>query len=152
MKILSVVGNRPQFIKAAPLSEALHAAGLEEVVVHTGQHYDRALSDVFFEELGLAPPAYMLGVGGLQRDELLARLQTLIQDALGKEQPDGVLVYGDTHSTPAGARAAAALDLPVAHVEAGLRSGDFSMPEEHNRIETDRLATLLLVPDERSAA
>src|SRR4051812_35965635 len=123
MKIVSVVGNRPQFIKSAPLSEALRSAGHDEVVVHTGQHYDRALSDVFFEELGLAPAAYMLGIGGLQRDELLARLQPLIEDTLRKEQPDGVLVYGDTNSTLAGARAAAAVGLPVAHVEAGLRSG-----------------------------
>ncbi len=152
MKIVSVVGNRPQFIKSAPLSEALRAAGHDEVVVHTGQHYDRELSDVFFEELGLAPAAYMLGIGGLPRDELLARLQPLIEDAVRAEEPDGVLVFGDTNSTLAGARAAAAIGVPVAHVEAGLRSGDLSMPEEHNRIETDRLAALLLAPDERSAA
>src|SRR6476659_5179635 len=137
MKIVSVVGNRPQFIKSAPLSEALGDAGHEEVVVHTGQHYDRELSDVFFEELGLAPPAYMLGIGGLARDELLARLQPIIEEAVQAEEPDAVLVFGDTNSTLAGARAAAALGTPVAHVEAGLRSGDLSMPEEHNRIETD---------------
>jgi UDP-GlcNAc3NAcA epimerase len=152
MKIVSVVGNRPQFIKSAPLSEALRGAGHEEVVVHTGQHYDRQLSDVFFEELGLAPPAYMLGVGGLPRDELLEALQPLIEGAVRDERPDAVLVFGDTNSTLAGARAAVAAGVPFAHVEAGLRSGDLTMPEEHNRIETDRLATLLLAPDERSAA
>jgi UDP-GlcNAc3NAcA epimerase len=151
MKIVSVVGNRPQFIKSAPLSEALRGAGHEEVTVHTGQHYDRELSDVFFEELGLAAPAYRLEVGGLQRDAMLARLQPLIEEIVERERPDAVLVYGDTNSTLAGARAAVAQGVPMAHVEAGLRSGDWSMPEEHNRVETDRLAALLLCPDERSA-
>ena len=150
MKILSVVGNRPQFIKSAPLSEALRAAGHQEVVLHTGQHYDRELSEVFFEELGLAEPAYRLGIGGLPRDEMLARLQPPIEDAVAAEQPDWVLVYGDTNSTLAGARAARAAGVPLAHVEAGLRSGDWSMPEEHNRVETDQIAQLLLCPDERS--
>ena len=150
MKVLSVVGNRPQFIKSAPLSEALRAAGHEEVVVHTGQHYDRELSDIFFEELGLAPPAYQLGIGGLPRDEMLARLQPPLEQAIAGERPDTVLVYGDTNSTLAGARAGVALDVPVAHVEAGLRSGDWSMPEEHNRVETDRLSALLFCPDDRS--
>jgi UDP-GlcNAc3NAcA epimerase len=150
VRILSVVGNRPQFIKSAPLSAALRDAGHEEVVVHTGQHYDRELSDVFFEELGLAEPAYQLGIGGLPRDELIARLQPLIEEAITDERPDWVLVFGDTNSTLAGARAAHVRDAALAHVEAGLRSGDWSMPEEHNRVETDRLATLLLCPDERS--
>jgi UDP-GlcNAc3NAcA epimerase len=150
MKLVAVVGNRPQFIKSAPLSEALRGAGHEEVVVHTGQHYDRELSDLFFEELGLAEPAYRLGIGGLPRDEMLARLQPLIEKVVAGERPDWVLVYGDTNSTLAGARAAAARRVPLAHVEAGLRSGDWSMPEEHNRVETDRLAALLLCPDERS--
>jgi UDP-N-acetylglucosamine 2-epimerase len=151
MKIVSVVGNRPQFVKSAPLSDALRNAGHEEVTVHTGQHYDRELSDVFFEELGLAAPAYRLEIGGLQRDEMLERLQPLIEDIVERERPEAVLVYGDTNSTLAGARAAVARRVPVAHVEAGLRSGDWSMPEEHNRVETDRLAALLLCPDERSA-
>jgi UDP-N-acetylglucosamine 2-epimerase len=150
MKLVSVVGNRPQFIKSAPLSEALRDAGLEEVVVHTGQHYDRELSDVFFEELGLAEPSHRLGVGGLPRDEMLTRLQPLIERLIDDERPDAVIVFGDTNSTLAGARAAAARGTQLAHVEAGLRSGDWSMPEEHNRVETDRLATLLLCPDERS--
>jgi UDP-GlcNAc3NAcA epimerase len=150
VKVLSVVGNRPQFIKSAPLSVALREQGLDEVVLHTGQHYDRELSDVFFEELALAEPAYRLGIGALAREEMLARMQPEIEKALQREQPDWALVYGDTNSTLAGARAAAATGIPLAHVEAGLRSGDWSMPEEHNRVETDRLAQLLFCPDERS--
>jgi UDP-GlcNAc3NAcA epimerase len=152
VKIVSVVGNRPQFIKSGPLSEALREAGHDEVVVHTGQHYDRELSGIFFEELGLPPPAHRLEIGGLARDEMLARMEPVLEDVIRAEAPDWVLVYGDTNSTLAGARAARTLDVPVAHVEAGLRSGDWSMPEEHNRTETDRLSALLLCPDERSAA
>lgn len=152
MKVLSVVGNRPQFIKSAPLSLALARAGLDEVVVHTGQHYDAELSEVFFAELRLAEPAYRLGIGGMARDEMLARMEPQIRDAIGLERPDWVLVYGDTNSTLAGARAAVACGVPVAHVEAGLRSGDWSMPEERNRVETDRICQLLLCPDDRSAA
>jgi UDP-GlcNAc3NAcA epimerase len=151
MKIVSIVGNRPQFIKSGPLSEALRDAGHDEVVVHTGQHYDRELSEIFFEELGLAPPAYRLGIGGLGRDEMLAQMQPALEDVIRGEQPDWAIVYGDTNSTLAGARAGSAVGVPVAHVEAGLRSGDWSMPEEHNRVETDRLAALLLCPDDRSA-
>jgi UDP-N-acetylglucosamine 2-epimerase len=150
VNLVSIVGNRPQFIKSAPLSEALRNARHGEVVVHTGQHYDPELSDVFFEELGLNEPAYRLGIGGLPRDEMLARIQPAIEEVIADERPDAVIVFGDTNSTLAGARAAAAKGTPLAHVEAGLRSGDWSMPEEHNRVETDRLATLLLCPDERS--
>jgi UDP-GlcNAc3NAcA epimerase len=150
MKVLSIVGNRPQFIKSAPLSVALRDRKIEEVTLHTGQHYDRELSAVFFEELGLGEPAYRLGVATLPRDEMLARMQPGIEEALGQERPAWALVYGDTNSTLAGARAAAATGVPLAHVEAGLRSGDWTMPEEHNRVETDRLAQLLLCPDERS--
>ncbi len=152
VKILSVVGNRPQFIKSGPLSVALREAGHQEVVVHTGQHYDRELSQIFFEELELAEPAYRLGIGGLPRDEMLARMQPRIEEAVDAERPDWVIVFGDTNSTLAGARAADATGVPAAHVEAGLRSGDWSMPEEHNRVETDRIAQLLLAPDERSRA
>jgi UDP-GlcNAc3NAcA epimerase len=144
VKVLSVVGNRPQFIKSGPLSVALRDRGIEEVVVHTGQHYDRELSEVFFEELELPPPAYSLA---LQTADV-ARLTPAIAGAVGAERPAWVLVYGDTNSTLAGARAAGA--IPVAHVEAGLRSGDLTMPEEHNRIEVDRLSSLLFTPDERS--
>jgi UDP-GlcNAc3NAcA epimerase len=150
--VLSVVGNRPQFIKSAPLSEALRKARIEEVTLHTGQHYDPELSHVFFQELQLAEPRYRLGVGGRSRDEMLAALGPGIGEAIGGEEPDWVLVYGDTNSTLGGARAAAEARVPLAHVEAGLRSHDLSMPEEHNRIETDRLSQLLFAPDERSRA
>jgi len=146
VKIASIVGNRPQFIKAAPTSVALREHGLGEVVVHTGQHYDRELSQVFFEELGLAEPRYRLDL----RTADPQVMQPPIEACLAEERPDWVLVYGDTNSTLAGALAASSLKLPLAHVEAGLRSGDLSMPEERNRIETDRLAQLLLCPDERS--
>jgi UDP-N-acetylglucosamine 2-epimerase len=117
-------------------------------VVHTGQHYDHALSQVFFEELGLPEPAHRLDL----RTSDPALMQGPIGDVIAAEAPDLVLVFGDTHSTLAGARAAVAAGLPLAHVEAGLRSGDLSMPEEHARIEVDRIASLLLSPDERSAA
>ena len=150
--MLSVVGNRPQFIKSGPVSEALRGAAIEEVVLHSGQHYDPELSQVFFDELGLAEPRHRLDVGGLPRDEMLAALRPGLLEAIGAEQPDWVLVYGDTNSTLGGARAAAEAGVPLAHVEAGLRSYDLSMPEEHNRIESDRLAQLLLAPDERSRA
>jgi UDP-GlcNAc3NAcA epimerase len=150
VKVLSIVGNRPQFIKSAPLSVALREREIEEVTLHTGQHFDRELSAVFFEELGLAEPRYRLGIDSLPHDEMLARMQPGIADALTQERPDWALVYGDTNSTLAGARAAAAVGIDLAHVEAGLRSGDWTMPEEHNRVETDRLAQLLLCPDERS--
>jgi UDP-N-acetylglucosamine 2-epimerase len=150
VKVLSVVGNRPQFIKSGPVSEALRERGIEEVVVHTGQHYDPELSQVFFDELGLGEPRYRLEVGGLGRDEMLAALRPGLLDAVAAERPDWMLVYGDTNSTLGGARAAAEAGVPLAHVEAGLRSYDHSMPEEHNRIETDRLSQLLFAPDERS--
>jgi UDP-GlcNAc3NAcA epimerase len=148
MKVLSVVGNRPQFIKSAPLSLALREAEIDEVVLHTGQHYDRELSQVFFDELGLAEPAYRLDLHSADPDAMEPR----ILEAQSAERPDWTIVYGDTNSTAAGARAAVAGNVPVAHVEAGLRSGDLSMPEERNRIEVDGLAQLLLAPDDRSRA
>ena len=151
MKILSVVGNRPQFIKAAPLSIALREREIDEVTLHTGQHYDPELSQVFFEELGLTEPAYSLGIGGLPHQEMVAAMRPGILDAIAAERPDWVLVYGDTASTLAGARAAKEAGVPLAHVESGMRSGDWSMPEEHIRVEVDRTSTLLLCPDERSA-
>ena len=144
MNVLSVVGNRPQFIKSGPVSVALRDAGIDEIVLHTGQHYDREMSEVFFEELGLDEPRYRLDLHtadpGAMRPGIAA--------AVAAERPDWVLVYGDTNSTLAGAEAAGA--ARVAHVEAGLRSGDLSMPEERNRIAVDRVAALLLCPDERS--
>jgi UDP-N-acetylglucosamine 2-epimerase len=145
VKVLSVVGNRPQFIKSGPLSVALRDAAIDEVVVHTGQHWDPEMSAVFFEELGLPEPAYRLDLRTADPDAMTPR----IREAVERERPDWVLVYGDTNSTLAGAGAAG--EVPVAHVEAGLRSFDLSMPEERNRIAVDRLAALLLCPDERSA-
>jgi UDP-N-acetylglucosamine 2-epimerase len=146
MKVFSVVGNRPQFVKAAPTSVALRERGIDEIVLHTGQHYDRALSEVFFEELGLHEPRYALDL----RTANPAEMQAAIAGPLREERPDWVLVYGDTNSTLAGGLAAADAGVSLAHVEAGLRSGDLSMPEERNRIEVDRRSQLLFAPDERS--
>jgi len=145
VRLLTVVGNRPQFIKSAPLSTALREAGIEEIVVHTGQHWDPTLSAVFFEELGLAEPAVTLDL----RTSDVSTIEEALREAIADHVPDAVLVYGDTNSTLAGARAGAG--LPVAHVEAGLRSGDLTMPEERNRIEVDRVSAVLFAPDERSA-
>jgi UDP-N-acetylglucosamine 2-epimerase len=146
MRVLSVVGNRPQFIKSAPLSTSLRDVGIDEIALHTGQHYDPELSQIFFEELGLGEPRYRLDL----RQSDPHKMVPGIREAVEREKPDWVLVYGDTNSTLAGAQAAGA--TPVAHVEAGLRSFDLSMPEERNRIAVDRIAKLLLCPDERSAA
>jgi UDP-GlcNAc3NAcA epimerase len=148
MKILSVVGNRPQFVKSAPLSLALRDAGIDEVVLHTGQHYDAEMSQVFFDELGLAMPAYRLELHTAD----VARMEPAIGEALARESADTVLVYGDTNSTLAGARAGDAAGVLLAHVEAGLRSGDLTMPEERNRIEVDRISGLLFAPDDRACA
>ncbi|HEY2776608.1 MAG TPA: UDP-N-acetylglucosamine 2-epimerase (non-hydrolyzing) [Gaiellaceae bacterium] len=146
MRVLSVVGNRPQFIKSAPLTLALRDAGVEETVLHTGQHWDPEMSQIFFDELGIPEPAYRLDLRTADTDTIAEAIAPIVRD----EEPDWVLVFGDTNSTVAGARAAAG--IRVAHVEAGLRSFDLSMPEERNRIEVDRLAALLFCPDERSAA
>ena len=146
MRVFTVVGNRPQFIKAAPLSGALLAAGVDEVVLHTGQHWYHVMSQVFFDQLGLPEPRYRLDLHTSDIDAM----QPAIAERIAAEEPDLVLVYGDTNSTFAGALAAADASIPLAHVEAGLRSGDLSMPEERNRIETDRLAWLLFCPDDRS--
>jgi len=146
VRVVTVVGNRPQFIKAAPLAVALRDARIDEVVVHTGQHWDDELSAVFFDELGLPEPAYRLDLRTADVQMLTPRIQEVVDAA----RPDVVLVLGDTNSTLAGARAGAGAGIPIAHVEAGLRSGDLSMPEERARIEVDRLAALLLCPDDRS--
>jgi UDP-GlcNAc3NAcA epimerase len=146
VKVFTVVGNRPQFIKAAPLSAALRETGIDEVVLHTGQHWYHTLSQIFFDQLGVPEPRYRLD---LQTSEV-ERMQPAIAERIREERPDIVMVYGDTNSTLAGARAATDTSIPLAHVEAGLRSGDLEMPEEHNRIETDRLAWLLFCPDDRS--
>jgi len=147
LKVLSVVGNRPQFVKSAPLSVALREHGIEEIVLHTGQHYDPELSQVFFDELGLPEPRYRLDIHTADPAPMRAGIRT----AIAAESPDVVLVFGDTNSTLAGALAANDTGVRQAHVEAGLRSGDLEMPEERNRIEVDRLASLLLCPDERAA-
>jgi UDP-GlcNAc3NAcA epimerase len=145
MRILSVVGNRPQFIKSGPLSLALRNRA-DEVVLHTGQHYDHELSQVFFDELGLEPPKHRLEGGSGSHAEQTARMLPGIEAAVVEEKPDLVLVYGDTNSTLAGALAASKLRIPVAHVEAGLRSFDRTMPEELNRILVDRVSNFLFAP------
>lgn len=146
MKVATVVGARPQFVKAAPVSRAFGAAGVDEVLVHTGQHYDGGMSDVFFAELGLPAPRHHLGVGSGSHGVQTARMLRAVEAVLRHERPDWTLVYGDTNSTLAGALASVKLGVPVAHVEAGLRSFDRRMPEELNRIVTDRVARLLFAP------
>lgn len=147
MKILNVVGARPQFVKAAAVCRALRArAGVTDVLVHTGQHYDPEMSDVFFEELGLPSPDRELGVGSGTHARQTAALLVALEDAILAESPDLVLVYGDTNTTLAGALAAAKLNVPVGHVEAGLRSFDRRMPEEVNRVVADHVATLHFCP------
>jgi UDP-N-acetylglucosamine 2-epimerase len=146
MKVLTVVGNRPQFIKSGPISAALRQAGIEEVGLHTGQHWDATLSDVFYAELALPEPRHRLDLHTADAEAMRPAIAAVLE----QEQPDWTLVFGDTNTTLAGTQAAGDKGIRVAHVEAGLRSGDLSMPEEHNRIAVDAVAELLLCPDERS--
>jgi UDP-GlcNAc3NAcA epimerase len=151
MKIVTVVGNRPQFIKAAAVSPRLRERH-DEVLIHTGQHFDDDLSAVFFAELGLPAPGRELGIALGSNTSQTARMLNALESALAEEAPDAVLVYGDTNSTLAGALAGAQAGVPVAHVEAGMRSFDRSMPEELNRVLSDHAASLLLCSSEAAAA
>ena len=146
MAVMTVVGARPQFIKAAPVSRAMAEVGLIERLVHTGQHYDAKMSDVFFAQTGLPAPFHHLGVGSGTHGAQTGRMLELLEALMIQERPAMVIVYGDTNSTLAGALAAAKLNLPVAHVEAGLRSFNRQMPEETNRVISDHLASLLFAP------
>jgi UDP-N-acetylglucosamine 2-epimerase (non-hydrolysing)/UDP-GlcNAc3NAcA epimerase len=151
VRVLTVIGNRPQFVKAAAVSRLLRR-GAEEVLVHTGQHYDDALSRVFFEELAVPPPDRELGVGGGSNTDQTARMLAALEPLVGEVAPDVVLVYGDTNSTLAGSLVAAQARVPLAHVEAGMRSFDRTMPEELNRVVADHLATLLLCSSATASA
>jgi UDP-GlcNAc3NAcA epimerase len=151
LRVLTVIGNRPQFVKAAAVSTRLRAVA-SEVMVHTGQHYDDDMSRVFFDELGLPRPEHRLDLGGGSNTAQTARMLHAVGDLLRAEAPDAVLVYGDTNSTLAGALAAAQARIPVAHVEAGMRSFDRAMPEELNRVLTDHASDLLLCPSDAPAA
>lgn len=148
-RILTVIGARPQFIKAAAVSRRRRApefAGLEEIVVHTGQHYDSEMSQVFFDELEISAPAHHLGVGSGNHGEQTGKMMAALEPLLARERPDIILVYGDTNSTLAAALVASKASVPLAHVEAGLRSYRRGMPEEVNRVVTDRLSDLLFCP------
>lgn len=147
IKILTVLGARPQFIKAAALSRVLQSNPLfEEVIVHTGQHFDLNMSDVFFDELSIPKPSYNLNINGLSHGAMTGQMLIGVEEIIVKEKPDYVLVYGDTNSTLAGALAAKKLQVKVVHVEAGLRSFNMAMPEEINRILTDRISDVLCCP------
>ena len=149
MKVVTIIGARPQFIKAAVVSNALHKyPNIEEVIIHTGQHFDANMSDIFFQQMGIKKAAYNLNISSLSHGAMTGRMLEQIEKIIVKEKPDWVLVYGDTNSTLAGALAASKLHVKVAHVEAGLRSFNMQMPEEQNRILTDQLSSILFCPTE----
>lgn len=150
LKIASIVGTRPQFIKSAPVSRTLRECGHRELLIHTGQHYDYLMSKVFFEELGISEPAINLGVGSGSHGQQTGRMLLGLEEVIKKQGPDWVLVYGDTNSTLAGALAAVKLHVPVAHIEAGLRSFNRRMPEEINRVLTDHMSNILFCPTQTS--
>lgn len=146
-KIITILGARPQFVKAAVLSRVISdKAEMEEVIVHTGQHYDTNMSDVFFEEMEIPKPKYNLDINGLSHGAMTGQMLEKIEKVLMDEKPDAVVIYGDTNSTIAGALAAKKMDIKVVHIEAGLRSFNMKMPEEINRILTDRISDILLCP------
>lgn len=147
MKVITVLGARPQFIKASPVSRALkNTTVIEEILVHTGQHFDDNMSAIFFQEMEIPEPKYFLNINGLGHGAMTGQMLEAIEKILLQEKPDLVMVYGDTNSTLAGALAACKLHIPVAHIESGLRSHNLLMPEEYNRMLTDRIASLLFVP------
>src|SRR5690606_38612665 len=146
MKVLTIVGARPQFIKAGSVSRAMKKHHVHEVIVHTGQHYDANMSDIFFEEMKIPKPDYFLGVGGKSHAAMTGQMMEKIEEVAINEKPDWILVYGDTNSTLAGALVASKLHIKLAHVEAGLRSFNMKMPEEVNRILTDRVSDVLFCP------
>ena len=150
-KVVTIVGARPQFVKAAPVNRAMLDAGLAEVLVHTGQHFDDAMSDIFFRELEIAEPRYNLGIGGGGHGQMTGAMLAKLEEVMLEEKPDWVMVYGDTNSTLAGALAAIKLHIPIAHVEAGLRSYNRRMPEEINRVLTDQVSDLLFCPSQSAA-
>ena len=147
MKIVTIVGARPQFIKAGSLSRQItEYNNIEEIIVHTGQHYDSNMSDIFFDEMKIPKPNYFLGIGGKSHGAMTGQMIEKIEEVALKENPDWILVYGDTNSTLAGAIVASKLHIKLAHIEAGLRSFNMSMPEEVNRILTDRVSNILFCP------
>lgn len=149
-KVLTIVGARPQFIKAAAVSRELNKAGIQEKIVHTGQHFDDNMSKIFFDEMDIPKPDYNLNIHSLSHGAMTGRMIEEIEKILIQETPDFLIVYGDTNSTLAGALAAQKLHIPIAHVEAGLRSFNLRMPEETNRILTDRISSLLFCPTDHA--